>query len=343
MLKWTHKHTINTIIACGGSPCLDLILGSLLSSNMLEDTPAPLQQAYLWRVQPETVPMLGSFSALQKLELYIYSDSFDAEPPAELQTLRGLPRLTDLVLHDGRFLGLESLSYLTSLSVVSAFVRCESECAFLPSLQQLIVIETSLAIFHAKGLSACSGLQSLHLASASLKTVNKVDLLAFCHYEKAIVSHSSSALGAITALSIEYLEILESNMPLGWLSHLTFLQHLKLAVILPQFKLSEDISRLKRLTKLEVISGKSRGHFHWQVTFNFRWTELVALQHLFLVLGSARFCQGLLDLTQMKALKYVKFKCLEGSDERMKQQIGKLAYELGVTRPDVSFVYCEGE
>ena len=336
MVKWihTHSHTLDTLIVSTGSPWVELILGSLLSSNMLEDAPAPLKRACLCNVQPDTVAVLGGFSGLKQLELHICTVSHDKymDSHVDLDPLQCLPQLTDLVLHDGCFHGLDSLFSLTSLVAKRAYIDGESEYECVSSLQQLILTETSLIAFDDSGLSACSGLQSLHLASASMRNYRDFALLEFCHNEKPVVSPSSSALGALTALSIDYLYAdLYDDIQLGWLSHLTSLQDLKLAVRVPQLDLPEGLSRLTRLTNMEVTSGPVG-----RMSFDFRWTALVALQRL-LVCGSARFLQGLLDLTQVEALRHVKFEGLDTDDDTTMLQIGKLVYRLSVTRPDILF------
>lgn len=120
MIQRVHKHgAVETFVAHVGSPWVEIILSSLLASNILAGLLTVLTEACLDHTGDASIKVLGQFHSLTRLELGVTSSC----AVIQLHCLQHLPHLFDLMLVDGKFADLDTLGHLTSLVVKSCGVQ----------------------------------------------------------------------------------------------------------------------------------------------------------------------------------------------------------------------------
>ena len=340
MLKWLHEHgkAVETLVAQRCSPWLDMILGSLLSTSLYVGVHTYLTKAFLCNIAATTLEALCHFDRLATIALELAHPDQGSDipgPQVDLDPLQGLPHLTSLLLAHGQFVHLETLSHLTSLAVVYSEVDCKEDCPFVTSLGRLVMLCSHLRGLHTNGVPACCDLTRLHLYNAAVQGANADEDMVLQHDKQYLVSNSLSNLTALAVLNLDLFGstgVHEVHVQLPWLGQLTSLQEVTLHAGTYHLELSESFTRLQQLTKLVVTAFKFAG----QIKVCFNWAGLVALEEVF-IKGLVTFCQGVLELVQLKALSYVEF--WEQGNLHTDSQIELLFYRLYETRPNVMVKY----
>lgn len=125
LMRWIHKHrAVEILVALNDSPSLEIVLGSLLASNMLAGVPKTLAEASIYYVENATVKVFWHFPTLTTLELSAASP----DKQVCLHGLQYLPHLTILVLLDGKFADIHNLSHVKILTLDSCRVHCDKDC-----------------------------------------------------------------------------------------------------------------------------------------------------------------------------------------------------------------------
>lgn len=178
--------------------------------------------------------------------------------------------------------------------------------------------------FHANGVSACCSLTFLRLIDAMIKAADSAESLALQRYVQH-VPQSLSDLSTLTDLHLVFVG--DHVVQLPWLGQLTSLQNIYLQAGSCFLEFSQNVNRLKRLTRLNIRGGT--------IAFNFDWAELVVLQELS-VQGPVSSYSNVIEIVKLKALKRVDFvECAARLMLSTNKQIELLGELLAAQRPDV--------
>lgn len=144
-------------------------------------------------------------------------------------------------------------------------VQCRADCAFFSSLEQLMMASVSVSSFHANGLSVCSRLQSLHLASAVIQAASVGDLVALCDNKEPVQQPISAGCSYCSQHQLRQ-------------SRFTFaarLAHSSYVLAGACIECENTLSRAsRRYRKFKQLTTWHRSYS--SIKFDFLWTESIA-------------------------------------------------------------------
>ena len=332
MLKWIHKHggAIETIVTQGGIAASEAAFTALLCNHTVTNI-ACLKSAYLVsNITSASMTLLGCLTSVTKVDLR--GKPYHASlRDCSLFPLQGLPDLSSLALAYGTFDGLGALAHLTSFFVSDSHTINNPDCAFATSLVSLVVRASTLAHFHAQGLSACSHLRQLEYSTNIIGPVSQPDATGIFQAE-LLVLDSLSAMTALTSLHVTHVRYTE-RIQFQWLRQLPSLQSIKLEVDVRTMIMHDSLSGLSKLTAL-YLSNRAGGHISFAPFF--RLSGLVALQVLN-IKGFVCLSGVVNGLETLKDLTHISFLGLQWADMGTVSEMQLLGEKLSTTRPDVIF------
>ena len=177
---------------------------------------------FVGNINKTTLLLLPAFSSIQLITL--------AKPSIEhldLEPLQFLPKLIQLNLIHGSFLGREYLNHLMQLKMVLSRADCDSNCRFAACLEHLFLVKSKLAKFHYHGLSACDNLERLSCLSSAILSFtdnHRRDI----YFHDAHPLQEPSGLSSLTGLCSLLIDVIKTagQLHLEWLTELPALTYL---------------------------------------------------------------------------------------------------------------------
>ena len=200
-------------------------------------------------------------------------------PHLDLAPLQRLKSLSCLELEEGRFVNVNATRYLTRLAIRRAEVMSGSDCTFCRSLVDLQLRAHGSITMHARGVGACTALQSLRVGKEcnvyAQDKSNALDTRCSAMISNAfLLPTDMSCLTALTRLSLDF----SGHAQQADFSGISMLASLKaLDLTSPgTFKVSQEFSCLTKLTEMWIGNPKGVGCVH----LLFDWKLMPALQKL---------------------------------------------------------------
>ena len=317
-----HSGSIRELSVSSGEeyPRLELVLATLLTHQ------APVSRVD-GHIPNEAMHLLAALKTLVHCNLHGRQGA-----SVSLQPLRSLPNLTILNLAEGPFTMVDAAAqHLTRLALVDCKASCFEDCLCVTSLRHLCCRHSNLSRFHQEGLPACSQLQSLLCDSSNIHAGDAAESVLFGAPDHC-VPLSISALTALSLLSFRC-DAEVRRVELDWLTQLTALEKLEAKLAAECIVLPESLSTLSRLRGLFVAATRDE---HTQVTLDFDFSHLVALEELCIFSDFHARAYGLLNLADLNRLRFVAIS--RSTDKHMMDQLALLAHKLEKHRPDIYFV-----
>ena len=303
-------------------PWLELVLATLLTHQ------APISRVY-GHIPNKAMPLLAALKTLVHCHLHGRQGV-----RMSLQPLASLPNLTSLNLEEAHLTVVDAAAqHLTRLALVDCTASCFEDCLCVTSLRQLYCYHSNLSRFHQEGLPACLQLQSLACDSSNIHAADAAESVLFGGPDHC-VPLSISALTALTSLSFAC-DAEVRSVELDWLTQLTALEILEAKLEAECIVLPGCLSTLSRLRQLSVVATGDEGH--GQVTLDFDFSHLVALEELRIDGDFDAKMYGMLNLADLKRLRVVAFSPSAKPDGHMVDQLALLSHKLRKHRPDIQF------
>lgn len=203
-------------------------------------------------------------------------------PHLDLAPLQMLKSLSCLELEKGRFVNVNATHHLTRLAIRNAEVMSGSDCAFCTSLVDLQLRAHGSITMHARGVGACTALQSLRVGEEckvyAQDSSNKLDTHHSAMSSSVfLLPADMSCLTALTRLSLDFSGS-KQRADFSGISMLASLEALTLTAP-GTFKVGQEFSCLTKLTELWIGNPKGVGCVH----LLFDWKTLPALQRLYVL------------------------------------------------------------
>ena len=150
------------------------------------------------------------------------------------------------------FVNLERLSHLCRLSLHSAQIECDQDCAFISRLQRVKLHDTWFHGLHKLGLIVCTALTELRCQNSQVTADSESDELSSVADSGMCIPSSLSSLTLLQKLNLVCRKP-KSTQDLNWLPALGTLQDLKLRFHSDcTLHLDDRLTTLSKLRCLEV-------------------------------------------------------------------------------------------
>ena len=319
LLQWIHINgtSVYNVVTTCGSPVIDVVLSCLHSQG------SRLTTVSLSNINTATSLLLHVFDFITSCQL---------QPPTgqtlSLLALSALPKLASLILLSGRYTHLNAAERLTALTLLDGHASCYSDSEAATSLQHIKLSNATILRFHEYGLSACILLRSLWCENGFIEARLPVD-----DFSSGMAGTDLPAsLSELTALTVKsrYRNRGPPRFSCDMLAQLPNLSHLCIFCPAELIKLPGTLSRLSKLTHIEVTGGT--------IDVCLTWSDFASLASVTLSrLSWTEHLEGLVVLNSLQKVQFV-----QGTIDPVPsttKQLVQFAHRMSAERPDVEVVF----